>query len=68
MLNKELKLQIIDLTVSIVLFVIACFIGKIVLNRYNTLWTFSVAAILIVIVGEFVWWTVRKKTYVCKML
>ena len=64
MLNNERKLQIIDLTVLIVLFVVACIIGKIVLNICDTWWAFSGPAIGIVLLGELLWMkVVRKKLF-----
>ena len=64
MLNRELKLQVIDLTVSIVLFVVAAIIGKIVLSIYDTWLAFSAPAIAFTILGELLWIkVVRKKLF-----
>lgn len=64
--GNERKLQILDLTVSIVLFVVACIIGKVVLNIYDTWWAFNVPAIGIVAIGELLWMKVIRKKLVKK--
>lgn len=39
--NNERKLQILDLSVTIVLFVVACVLGKLLLEEYNTWVSFN---------------------------
>ena len=61
MQNNERKLQILDLSVTIVLFVVACIIGKMMLMRYDTWVSFNAPAIGVLSVGELIWWRIRKK-------
>ena len=51
---------------NIVLFVIACVIGKMVLNIYETWWVFNVPAVETVAIGEFLWMKVLRKKLVEK--
>lgn len=59
--GNERKLQILDLTVSIVLFVVACIIGKLVMNVYDTWISFNAPAIGIVAIGELIWCGIRRR-------
>ena len=60
-MEKERKLQILDITVVVVLFIIACVAGKLVMNEYDTWISFNGPALGILAVGELIWWRLRKK-------
>lgn len=61
-MEKERKLQILDITVVIVLFILACFIGKLVMTYVaNTWFGFNGPTLGILAVGELVWWRIRKR-------
>lgn len=56
-----LKLQIIDLTVTIILFSIGCWVGSVVMKSGNTWIRFNAPAIGILLVGEMIWMLIRKR-------
>lgn len=58
--DNEKKLQILDLTITIIVFIIACIIGKLVMTKCDTWIAFNGPALGILAVGELVWWRVRK--------
>lgn len=61
MFSWEWKLQTIDILVTIVLFVIGCFAGKLVMKYYSDTWLgFNGPAIGVVVIGELVWSQIRK--------
>ena len=61
-MEQEKKLQILDITVAMVLFIIACFAGKLVkVHVANTWWAFNGPALGVFGLGELIWWRVRKK-------
>lgn len=59
--EKDRKLQILDIMVVIVLFITACIVGKLVMNVYDAWRSFNEPALGILAVGELVWWRVRKR-------
>lgn len=62
MLDKERELQVLDITVVIVLFFVACFTGKYVMTYVSDPWLgFTCPAIGVLAVGELVWWRIRKR-------
>jgi len=58
---SERKTQVLDLTVTIIIFVIASFVGKAAMDSYHTWTSFNVPAIGLLVVGELLWWRIRKK-------
>lgn len=61
-MDKERKLQVLDITVVIVLFFLACFTGKYVMTYVSDPWLgFNGPALGILAVGEFIWFFVRSK-------
>ena len=61
MLDKERKLQVLDIVVAVVLFVFGCIVGKLVMIRYDTWLSFNGPAIGILAIGELIWWRLRKR-------
>ena len=61
-MDKERKLQVLDITVVIVLFILACAVGKLVMTYVSDTWPgFNGSAIGILAIGELVWFFVRRK-------
>ena len=61
-MDKERKLQVLDITVVIILFILACFIGKLVMTHVSDTWLgFNGPALGMLGVGEFIWFFVRRK-------
>ena len=61
MIGHERKLQALDITVTILLFVIGCVAGKIMMIYASDTWiAFNGPAIGILAIGELVWWRIRK--------
>lgn len=59
---KERKLQVLDITVVIVLFILACAVGKLVMTYVaDTSIGFNGSALGIPAVGELIWFYVRRK-------
>ena len=62
MLDHDKKLQILDITITIVLFVIGCVAGKLMMIYVSDTWlSFNGPAIGVLIIGEIVWRRIRKK-------
>lgn len=62
MLDYERKLQIWDITITIVLFIIGCVAGKLMTIYASDTWfSFNAPAIGILFIGELIWWRVRKR-------
>ena len=62
MLDYERKLQILDITITIVLFIIGCIAGKLMMVYASDTWlAFNGPALGVLIIGELVWWRIRKK-------
>lgn len=62
MLDHERKLQILDITITIVLFIIGCIAEKLMMVYTSDTWlAFNGPAIGVLIIGELVWWRIRKK-------
>lgn len=61
MLDYERKLQIWDITITIVLFIIGCVAGKLMMVYASDTWlSFNGPALGVLIIGEVVWWRIRK--------
>ncbi len=57
----EKELQLLDLTVTILLFMLACLIGRICINKYGDLCLmFYVSVLAMILTGEIIWRKVRK--------
>lgn len=54
------KLQILDITITIILFIIACFVGKTMMNIYDTWVAFNGSALGVLGLGELIWWLIRE--------
>ena len=62
MLDHEKKLNILDISIVCILFTIGCFVGKFVTENVADTWfSFNGPAIGVLIIGELIWWRVRKK-------
>ncbi len=62
MLDYDRKLQILDITITIVLFIIGCVAGKLMTIYASDTWiAFNGPAIGILVVGELIWWRIRKR-------
>ncbi len=60
-LDYERKLQILDITITIVLFIIGCVAGKLMMVYVSDTWfSFNGSALGVLITGELVWWRIRK--------
>lgn len=61
MLDYERKLQIWDITITIVLLIIGCIAGKLMKVYVSDTWlSFNGPALGVLIIGELVWWRIRK--------
>lgn len=61
MIEHERKMQVMDITVIILLFVIGCIAGKIMMINTSDTWiSFNGPAIGILVIGELIWWRIRK--------
>ena len=61
MIEHERKMQVMDITVIILLFVIGCIAGKIMMIYASDTWiSFNGPAIGILVIGELIWWRIRK--------
>lgn len=61
MLDQEKKLQALDITVIMVLFVIGCMVGKLVMVNISDTWIgFNGPALGIIAIGELIWRRIRK--------
>ena len=62
MLDKERKLQVLDISVVIVVFIVACIASKYITTHVSDTWLrFNGPAIGILAVGELIWWRIRKR-------
>lgn len=60
-LDQERKMQILDISVTVVLFIVACILGKVSMNHFGDTWiAFNGPALGTLAVGELVWWRIRK--------
>lgn len=62
--GNETKLQILDLAISIVLYVVGCAIGKLAMNVIDSWISFNGSAIGILLVGELLWLKVFRKAII----
>lgn len=61
-IEHERKIQILDLTVTILIFVIGCVAGKLMMIYASDTWlAFNGPALGILATGELIWWQVRKR-------
>lgn len=61
MLDQEKKLQALDITVIMVLFVVGCMVGKLVMVNISDTWIgFNGPALGIIAIGELIWRRIRK--------
>ena len=61
MLDHEKKLNILDISIVCILFTIGCFVGKMVMENVGGKWiAFNGPALGILILGELIWWRIRK--------
>lgn len=59
---NEKRMQFLDILITVVLFVVACVLGKLCMNSFGETWlSFNVPSIGTVAVGELVWWIIRKR-------
>lgn len=54
------KIQILDIIITFILFIIACFVGKTMMEAYGTWAAFNGSAFGILGLGELIWWLLRK--------
>jgi hypothetical protein len=60
--EHERKMQALDITVTILLFIVGCIVGKLVMSHISNTWLdFNGPAIGILAIGELIWWRVRKR-------
>ena len=60
-MEHERKLLILDITITIVLFIIGCVAGKLIMVYASDTWlSFNGPALGVLIIGELVWWRIRK--------
>lgn len=60
--DKERRIQILDIVVVIVLFIVGCIAGKLVMTHISDTWVaFNGPAIGVIAIGELLWWRARKK-------
>lgn len=52
--------QVIEIAITMILFILGCVVGKIVMNIYDTWISFNGPAIGIVLIGELLWWMLRR--------
>lgn len=61
-MDYERKLQILDITITIVLFIIGCVAGQLMMVYASDTWlSFNGPAFGVLIIGGLVWWRIRKK-------
>lgn len=53
-------MQVLDLSVTIILFIVGCFLGKCIMNYHDTWFAFNGPALAVLVIGEMVWWGVKK--------
>lgn len=60
-MKKERIMQVLDIAVVTILFIGGCVVGKVIMERYDTWLSFNGPAIGLLVVGEIIWWFIRKK-------
>lgn len=58
-MNERLT-QVLDISVTIIIFTIGCIVGKVAMDTYNTWISFNGPAIGILLVGEGLWFVIRR--------
>lgn len=62
LLGFERKLQILDITVTILIFTVGCILGKLVMvHTADTWFAFNGPVLGILGVGELLWWNARNR-------
>ena len=61
-LDQERKMQIVDASVTLVLIIIACILGKVSMNHFGDTWiAFNGPTLGTLAVGGLLWLVIRKK-------
>jgi len=56
------KLQIIDIAIAFILYVLGSYIGKLVTENVADTWiAFNGSVVVVLALGEFIWWRIRKR-------
>lgn len=64
MYSFEKKMQLADILATIVLFTIACVLGKFSMNCFGgSFLSFNIPAVGIISLGETIWWIIRKRIF-----
>lgn len=59
---NEKRMQVLDILITVVLFVIACILGKLCMDYHGERWlAFNIPAVGTTIIGELVWCVIRKQ-------
>lgn len=62
MIDKERRIQMLDIVVVIALFIVGCIAGKLVMVHVSDTWmAFNGPTIGILAAGELIWWIIRKR-------
>lgn len=62
MIDEDKRIQVLDIVVVVVLFIVGCIAGKLVMTYVSYTWiAFNGPAIGLVAVGEQIWWRIRRK-------
>lgn len=63
-MEEEIKQQIFDLIMIVVIFSLAIFFGKYFMNRYGGTWlSFNIPALGFAIVGLVIWYCIKNRYY-----
>ena len=61
MIEHERKIQALDITLTILIFVVGCIAGKVMMIYASDTWlAFNGSALGILTTGELIWWRIRK--------
>ena len=58
---NESKMQVIDTTIVVFLFVVGCILGKLCMEAYDTWLSFNLPSISVLFIGELIWVFLRKR-------
>lgn len=57
----ESIMQVFDIAVTIVIFIVACLLGKLSISCYGDIWlAFNVPTFAVIIIGEVMWIIIRR--------
>jgi len=60
--DSDKNLQIIDIVIALILFILGCNIGKLVTENVADTWiAFNGSVVVVLALGEFIWWRIRKR-------